>query len=225
MINRALFGAAAAAILACTFPAIAGARHVVELFTSQGCSSCPPADRVLQGLASRPGVIALGFHVDYWDSLGWKDTLDSSANTTRQQAYASHFGSNQVYTPQAVVDGEADAVGSNSGAIAGLMKNALPVDVAINGKTVSVGSGSGSATLWRVDYTRHASVKIARGENRGSTIAYVNAVRGMTRLGAWSGKEEQYSLGSCGGAAGADACAVLLQSGSGTGRILGAAGG
>src|ERR1700736_1842766 len=99
-------------------PAAAGERPiVVELFTSQGCSSCPPADALLAELAQRPDVIALGFHIDYWDDLGWKDPLSSPAATARQRDYARQFGRRQVYTPQLVVDGAEEAVGSDRAAV------------------------------------------------------------------------------------------------------------
>lgn len=204
-------------------PAMAETRHVVELFTSQGCNSCPPADAFLIDLAQRPDVLALGFHVDYWDRLGWKDTLGAAAFTARQRSYAGLRGDGQVYTPQAVVDGKGHTVGSNRKSVGGMMSGALPVDVTIGKDRVDVGAGSGSATVWRVDFTRRAAVPIERGENRGKTITYVNAVRGVTKLGRWNGKETRYDLGPCGAAKGADDCAVILQSGIGPGEILGAA--
>ncbi|MBO0903569.1 DUF1223 domain-containing protein [Jiella sonneratiae] len=225
------FAAACLATMA-ALPATAGPRHVVELFTSQGCSSCPPADALLRGLSGEADVLALGFHVDYWDRLGWPDTLGSPAFSTRQRDYAVRRGDGQVYTPQAVVDGGGHAVGSNAVAIAGLMGAPLPVEIAVDRKagTVRIGAGkeragSGGATLWRVDYTRTASVPIGRGENRGRTVTYVNAVRGLTPLGRWTGTPARFDLGRCGAAKGADACAVVLQADSDgrPGAILGAA--
>ena len=206
-------------------PAGAAPRHVVELFTSQGCSSCPPADVVLGKLSQRSDILALGFHVDYWDALGWKDTLGSPLYTRRQQAYAAKRGDGQVYTPQAVVDGRGLTVGSNGRSIDAMMDEPLSVGVAIAGKTVKVGAGQGSGSVWRVDYTRQASVPIGRGENRGRTVSYVNAVRGMTLLGQWTGRAANYPLGGCGSAKGADDCAIILQAGSTQrpGSILGAA--
>ena len=206
-------------------PASAGERHVVELFTSQGCSSCPPADAVLGKLAQRNGVLALGYHVDYWDSLGWKDTLGSPAHTIRQRSYAASRGDGQVYTPQAVVDGKGLTIGSNGRSIDTMMDAPLPVDVKVTGKTVAVGPGAGSGSIWRVDFSKHATVPIGRGENSGRTVTYVNAVRGMTLLGAWTGHAANYPLGGCGAARGADDCAVILQTGTGRrpGAILGAA--
>ena len=221
----AFYVAAALAAVVSSAPASAGERHVVELFTSQGCSSCPPADAVLGKLAQRPGVLALGYHVDYWDSLGWKDTLGSPAHTIRQRSYAASRGDGQVYTPQAVVDGKGLTIGSNGRSVDAMMDAPLPVDVEVTGKTVAVGAGSGRGSIWRVDFTKHATVPIGRGENGGRTVTYVNAVRGMTLLGAWTGHAAHYPLGGCGAARGADDCAVILQTGTGRrpGAILGAA--
>lgn len=224
MSSRWLLGLVASISAVLVTPVVAETRHVVELFTSQGCSSCPPADAVLSQLAKRPDVLALGFHVDYWDRLGWKDTLGSAAFSERQRAYASR-SDGQVYTPQAVVNGARHTVGSSKPSIDNLMSDALPVDVSIGkaAREVTVGSGTGAATLWRIDFTRRAAVPIKRGENRGKTVTYVNAVRGMTKLGRWNGKAARYDLGPCGARNGADDCAVILQSGGGPGKILGAA--
>ena len=239
MPGKAPFAAAASSLASKIVPVIAlslgafmvsgaahaGERHVVELFTSQGCSSCPPADVVLGKLAQRPGVLALGYHVDYWDSLGWKDTLGSRAHTNRQRAYAASRGDGQVYTPQAIVDGKGLTVGSNGRSVDAMMDQPLSVDVAIDGTTVAVGAGPGSGALWRVDFTKSASVPIGRGENSGRTVTYVNAVRGMRLLGSWTGQPVNFPLGACGGSEGADDCAVILQAGNGRnpGPILGAA--
>lgn len=202
--------------------AAAEVRHVVELFTSQGCSSCPPADRLLLEMAERPDVLALAFHVDYWDRLGWKDTLGSPDNTARQYAYATARGDTRIYTPQAVVDGRGHAVGSDRAAIGDMTGSALPVAVSIAGNTVNVEAGAGSATVWRVDIRKNASVPIRRGENRGETITYVNAVLGMKALGEWRGTAASFDLGACGETAGADGCAVIVQA-KGHGAIVGAA--
>lgn len=223
MPNKLLLAAALSGFALTVAPAAAETRQVVELFTSQGCNSCPPADQVLADLAKRPDVLALAYHVDYWDRLGWKDTLGSPAHTARQRAYAAARGDGQVYTPQAIVGGDGHLVGSRGGAISGLLGGKLPVDVGISGGRVSVGSGAGPATLWRVDFTRHADVPIGRGENAGRTITYVNSVRGMTKIGDWSGASAIFELGACGSAEGADDCAVILQAGQGPGTILGAA--
>ncbi|MEX6506308.1 DUF1223 domain-containing protein [Jiella sp. M17.18] len=226
MKTKLCFAALVSTLVLAPIAAKAETRHVVELFTSQGCSSCPPADAVLRRIAADPAVLALGLHVDYWDRLGWKDTLGSPAFSARQRAYAQERGDGQVYTPQAVVDGQGLAVGSNGRAISRMMaETPLPVSVAISGGKVLVGPGQGSGALWRIDYISAATVPIGRGENAGSSVTYVNAVRGMTLIGQWSGKPATYALGACGAAKGADACAVILQAGSQSrpGPILGAA--
>src|ERR1700735_2309357 len=116
--NRHLIAAATLALSCAAATALAETRPVVvELFTSQGCSSCPPADAVLAELAPRKDVLALGFHVDYWDSLGWKDPLSTPGATGRQNEYAAQFGRHEVFTPQIVIDGQRQAVGSNRNAV------------------------------------------------------------------------------------------------------------
>src|SRR4051794_4919270 len=123
---------------------------VVELFTSQGCSSCPPADALLSELSQRPEVIALGFHIDYWDNLGWKDPLSSPAATARQRDYARQFGRMQVYTPQLVVDGTDEAVGSDRTAVLQALQQAKPeaqAPVAFGDKGVTVGPGKGTGKV------------------------------------------------------------------------------
>jgi hypothetical protein len=194
-------------------PAQAGgsARGVVELFTSQGCSDCPPADKALGAISNRGGVITLAWHVDYWNYLGWRDTFSSSASTSRQRAYG--FG---VYTPQFVVNGSrASSNPSITGGAGG-----LPVSVSVKrsgGKlSVTAGAGSGSANLYVVTYINSANVTIQRGENRGRSITYRHAVTGLRSIGAWNGKASTYSVSGGGN------CAVILQRG-GTGAIIGAA--
>src|SRR5205814_1096869 len=152
-IGRVLFAALVTALLPVT--AQAETRPVVvELFTSQGCSSCPPADRLLSELAERPDVIALGLHIDYWDDLGWKDPLSSPEATARQRDYARQFGRRQVYTPQLVVDGTEEAVGSDRAAVLQALKQTkrdtlAPVAFGDNHVTVGAGNGSGKVLLLR----------------------------------------------------------------------------
>jgi hypothetical protein len=194
-------------------PAQAGgsARGVVELFTSQGCSDCPPADKALGVISNRGGVITLAWHVDYWNYLGWRDTFSSGAFTGRQRAYG--FG---VYTPQFVVNGSR---ASSNPSIAG-GAGGLPVSVSVKrggGKlSVSTGGGSGSANLYVVSFINSANVAIQRGENRGRTVNYRHAVTGIRSIGSWNGKASTYSVPGGGN------CAVILQRG-GTGAIIGAA--
>jgi hypothetical protein len=211
-------------------------RAVVELFTSQGCSSCPPADAVLGDLARDPGVVALSFPVDYWDYLGWKDTLSRPGFSQRQKAYAEQRGDRQVYTPQAVVNGVRHALGSDRSAIEAAASSsrdqgalAVPLKVVEEGETIRVDVGAHpgeSATLWLMPLTRHAEVKIGRGENRGRSVAYCNVVRSLTKVGEWTGEARSFDVpASAARVAAADGFAVVLQRGSTErpGPILGAA--
>lgn len=174
-------------------------KAVVELFTSQGCSSCPPADALFVELAKDPSVIALTLPVTYWDYLGWKDTLGQDIFTRRQKFYAKARGDGQVYTPQAVVNGAAHFVGSDSREIdRSLHKQttaALPVRVSLQEdagtlkiKLASTEAGKAGG-VWLLPTTRMVTVPIARGENEGRTISYANVVRGMVKVGDWDGKD------------------------------------
>jgi hypothetical protein len=172
-------------------------RGVVELFTSQGCSSCPPADRYLAELAKDPSLVVLSWPVDYWDYIGWKDTFASPAFTARQKAYAAARRDDQVYTPQAVINGVTHAVGND--------RDVVQDAIAANGKTQSCvltladrdgkigidvapkGNASGSATLWLLRVLRTANVAIGRGENKGRSVTYTNVVREVIPVGEWSG--------------------------------------
>jgi hypothetical protein len=212
-------------------------RAVVELFTSQGCSSCPPADELLEEYSKRPDVIALSYSVDYWDYQGWKDTLADHEFTARQKSYASARGDRQVYTPQVVVNGRAPVVGSNETAVADAIRKSeaplVPIDVGTSGDAVSVSVGKAEdgaprkATLWLVLYDSHVRVPIGRGENRNRTLDYYNVVRRMHPIAMWRGEPIKVDLPM-----GkyhqddADGCAFLLQEeapGGGPGPIIGAA--
>ena len=207
-------------------------RAVLELFTSQGCSSCPPADKLAAELATDPNLIVLSMPVDYWDYLGWKDTLASPSLTQRQRAYALERGDRQVYTPQMVVNGATHVVGSDRGRIASATAKsetelALTLDVAANGYKLSVpaqSGKSGTVTLLRVTHSK--TVSIGRGENGGAEVTYTNVVRGMIKLGEWNGSAATYAIASADLKPGdADGFVVLLQSGSDAhpGPILAAA--
>jgi hypothetical protein len=188
-------------------------RSVVEIFTSQGCSSCPPADRAFSA-ATGGSVLGLAWHVDYWDYLGWRDTFSSAQATSRQAAYS--FGS---YTPEIIVNGSRVVANSDSSsAIASALSASLPVRVSVSGSSVNIGAGSGHADIVLVRYVKSASVAIRRGENSGATVVYKHPVIGSRKIGAWNGAavSVNVSRAECGGA-----CAVLLQ--VGVGRILGAA--
>ncbi len=188
--RAAPLGLLAAAMAAAGFAAAAEAspRAVIELFTSQGCSSCPPADRLLAKLARDPDVIALSLPVDYWDRLGWKDTLARHAFTERQEAYAAVRGDGQVYTPQAVINGREHAVGSERSAIeqsAAATAAGLDVPLGIaregDGFSVTVGDAPGKAdargTIVLLPYVAAREVAIGRGENAHATVTYTNVVR------------------------------------------------
>jgi hypothetical protein len=175
-------------------PAFAQSRPVVvELFTSQGCSSCPPADAVLAELATRKDVIALGFHVDYWDGLGWKDPLSAPGATARQNDYAVQFRRNEVYTPQIVVDGQRELVGSHREAVLRAVQEAqpqsiAPVTIAADGRSVSIGPGTGEGRILIVRYIRSRSDAIQRGENAGHLSHDVNGVEALRTAGEWKGQ-------------------------------------
>src|SRR3984893_4210542 len=227
--------AVALAALAGGAPAAAEeARAVIELFTSQGCSSCPPADRLAGELVRDEQLIVLSLPVDYWDYLGWHDTLALHSHTERQKAYAAVRGDRQVYTPQVVIDGIAQRVGSERGSIEQALAElkgqlSLPVRLARKDGNLEIDGGGGSgapAAVWLLIVTRSKSVAIARGENRGKTITYNNVVRVWQRLGAWTGGAVHHSVPLAGIAdAEADHVVIIVQSGSAQapGPIYGAA--
>ena len=207
---------------------------VLELFTSQGCSSCPAADALLKTFAERTGTMALSFSVDYWDHLGWKDTLASPKYTSRQRAYAKVLAAGNVYTPQIVIDGGAEAVGSNKalidkavGRASSAHKNSVGVVAKSDGARVTIDIAGGatteaSATVWWAVVSPRVDVKIKHGENRDKMLSYYNVVREMTPVGMWSGKPMQIELPANAVLGAGNRGAVLLQAGEG-GRILGAA--
>ena len=212
---------------------------VLELYTSQGCSSCPPADALLKSYIEKDGVLALSFNVTIWDSLGWKDTLASHKWTKRQRAYAQNRGDGQVYTPQTIVNGMTHAVGSDRNSIDGEIKITeeqtkgmrVALSVAADGDGMQVDAPTWSvaraapvdATLWLVKFTPRVEVTVERGENSGRKIAYHNVVRDLISVGNWRGEAMSTKLSKA-TVAGCTpgTCAILLQQG-GTGSILGAA--
>lgn len=238
--RAALAGLVAAGALAAAGPASAAERFttVVELFTSQGCSSCPPADALLGKLAKRDDMVALSLPVDYWDYLGWKDTLASPANSARQRAYAHARGDRAVYTPQMVINGVVHAAGNNAARVAEATASArarlkdawVPLSVTSRGNTLQVhadaaegGARYGKGTLWLVLYSAVEEVSIERGENAGKTIRYYNVVREMSPIGMWNGRSVSVDLPKTDvQGRGYDGCAVLLQAGN-AGPIIGAA--
>lgn len=207
----------------------AGETVVVELFTSQGCSSCPPADRILGELAGERDVIALAFHVDYWDYLGWRDEFASPAFTNRQRAYARAAGERSIYTPQMVVGGKDHVIGSKGMKVSQLVRAHMsapqPVDVRLQrqGNTVAVRASADGAiprvSVQLITYTPKATVAIRRGENAGRTLTYHNVVRQVTPLGAWDGR----GAFSASASVPAGMPVVVLVQAGGAGPILGAA--
>ena len=214
-------------------------KGVVELFTSQGCSSCPPADALFGKLAKRSDLLVLTMPVDYWDYLGWKDTLALPGNTARQKAYARTRGDGQVYTPQAVINGQIHANGSNESSIENaLRKTATSPSIALKGwgekdaLVIEAASAAGATpaqvqaskgSLFLAVVQRQAEVAIGRGENHGRKITYSNVVRQLKPIGEWTGAAATFRVARADIVReGADFCAVVLQQGS-SGPILAAA--
>jgi hypothetical protein len=202
-------------------------RAVIELFTSQGCSSCPAADKLLGELAKDPSLVTMTLAVDYWDYLGWKDTLASHGHTLRQRAYAKARGDREVYTPQAVVNGMVHALGSDKAAIERAIAQsrsesaslALGIKASIASDTLTVSvpakDDGNPGEIWLCPITKSVPVKIGRGENRGHTVTYTNVVRRWTKLGEWNGKAQTLSVPLKDLQTGEiDSVAVVVQSGA-----------
>jgi len=199
---------------------------VVELFTSQGCSSCPPADRLLGELSrTRQDVLALAFHVTYWNRLGWPDPYSLEASTDRQKHYAGLSDVGSIYTPQAVVDGTQDVVGSDGPklrraiAAAAAKADAIPLAVRRQGGEVTIGlqAGKGAGRVLVVGYDGERTTKVPRGENAGATLVESNIVRGLAVAGLWQGEATELHVSAPAG----EHLAVIVQAADGT--ILGAA--
>jgi len=209
-------------------------KAVVELFTSQGCSSCVAADAYFAELAKRADVVAISLHVDYWDYLGWQDTLGDASHSERQRDYAAAIGSRR-YTPQMIINGSIDAVGSNRDAVEAAIAEsslAVPVKMWHGDGTLEIEVGNRPlphptpATIRLVLLTSEAEVAIARGENAGATVDYYNIAREIRPIGMWDGDTVKIVLPEDEIMAdGVDACAVLVQEDrrDGAGAILGAA--
>lgn len=202
---------------------------VVELYTSQGCSSCPPADAILARIAERGDVIALALHVDYWDYIGWKDTFGNPRFTERQKAYARAAGDNMIYTPQMVVNGNVSVVGTDAASIEGALQQAHSGDgpdltIKRAGDRLSIRAESTAALadgaiVQLVRYRPEESVMVEAGENAGQFITYRNIVTDWSVIGKWDGAAP---LTLDVPAAGPQPVVVLLQE-PGPGRILAAA--
>jgi hypothetical protein len=214
-------------------------RAVVELFTSQGCSSCPAADELLGKLAKDPSLVAMSLPIDYWDYLGWKDTLAKPGHTARQRGYAKLRGDRAVYTPQVVVNGTMHVQGSDPAAIESAIVQtrhqpgtlALPLTLTIDAGRINVAvpgsvDGRAGAEVWLCALTKSIPVDIGRGENRGRAITYYNVVRRWVKLGDWTGTARTFSAPISDIAVDdVNAVAALLQAGENAkpGRMLGAA--
>lgn len=196
------------AIVAIIRPAEADPRAVVELFTSQGCSSCPPADKVIGDLAKDPSIIALSMPIDYWDYLGWKDTLADSRFSARQRAYSRMRGDREVYTPQVVVNGAVHVIGSDRSGIENAIDKtdtgtgvmSVPVTMSLAGKQINVSVAESKepaishGEVWICSIAKSVPIEISRGENRGQQITYHNVVRNLLKVGDWNGHPESWTV-------------------------------
>jgi len=204
---------------------------VVELFTAQGCSGCPDANRVVEAIAGEPGVIALTYAVDYWDYLGWPDTFARPEFARRQRAYQTALRLRNVYTPQVVIDGRRQVSGAEGPAVQTAVdeeavRRVFPPQIEFRetGDRVGVGSGRapvGGAEVWAVVYRPGAqTVTVNGGDNRGRTVRHVNVVRTLTRLGDWTGRPVLFALP---GSREAGESVVVMVQAKGDRRILTAA--
>jgi hypothetical protein len=241
MLRRRLSSASFIAGLLVASSALANAsepRALLELFTSQGCSSCPPADKLLGELAGDPSLVAISVPIDYWDYLGWKDMLANPAHSARQRAYARLRGDRQVYTPQIVVNGSTHVLGSDRAAVERAItvtdRNAaimsVPVLMSVGGNSLDVKVAAGKehigGEVWLCPLAQSVSVDIGRGENTGRTVTYHNVVRRWVKLGDFAGADTAWKvpiadiLGDD-----VDAAAILVQQGTHDkpGIVLGAA--
>jgi hypothetical protein len=203
---------------------------VVELFTSQGCSSCPPADKFMEVLAERDDVIALSLHVDYWDYIGWKDEFADPMHTKRQRAYANLAGRHSVYTPEMIVNGTSDIIGAKPMAVASAIQEhkatprLIDLEVTRSGGQVSISARalsdlSDPMVVQMVRYQPERTSRITRGENAGKTIRYVNVAQDWEMLGVWDGRAPFFASA---GLAGDLPVVILVQLENG-GPIVGAA--
>lgn len=200
---------------------------VIELFTSQGCSDCPAADRIVAELATRKDVLALSLPITYWDMLGWKDTFATEANTYRQKSYAKTMNRSGIYTPQIIVDGKTDVVGNQRDRVLSAItkrSSQIATESAVN---LSLGIASGRveiaipavarakekplATIWVMRTLSHASVNVQQGENKNHQLSYVNLVRELHRAGEWTGEAMKLDLPITTGKSKHDGVVVLLQ--------------
>lgn len=230
---RVISAAAFALVVAGTSSADAKRKIVLELYTSQGCSSCPPADALIGRLSDRPDLLALSLPITYWDMLGWKDTLASEANTRRQKAYAAAMGRGGVYTPQIIVDGATDVVGGREGQLDAAITarkydmRELPVALSVSLDAVHIEIGAfpektpDDATVWLLHVLSRASVRIGAGENQGRNVDYRNVVRDIRAVAIWKGQPLSLDVPRGDQASPSyDSVAVLVQE-HGYGRVIG----
>ncbi|ANP87550.1 DUF1223 domain-containing protein [Rhizobium leguminosarum] len=211
-------------------------KGVVELFTSQGCSSCPPADAAFRKLVNQGDVIALAYHVDYWNYLGWADTLSSKENTERQYGYAKTMGRSNVYTPQAIVNGRDHLAGADLNGINSKIDTyssegnglTVPISAAMRGDEleIKIGAGQGRANVVMVYFDKEKTIDVEKGENSGQKISYLHSVTNVETVGMWDGKATSLTLpASVLQRPQLEGCAILLQSATADGdpaAILGA---
>ena len=218
-------------LLAAVPPATAEDVTVVELFTSQGCSSCPPADANLRDLSERPDIVALSLHVNYWDYIGWKDPFASDKTTERQHLYASSLKQKFVYTPEMVIDGYTDINGINGSELKNTIDKAksrdrlrLPVTASVDGGEVKVSvpsaDGGKKSSIWMFEIDSEHTTPVGRGENSGRTLTNTNVVRSMQKIGEWDGEAVDITTQLASGSE-RDGVAIIVQEGN-TGPVLGA---
>ena len=221
---------AAVIALCCAAGATAQQRPVVvELFTSEGCSSCPPAEAAIGQLSTRADIVALAYHVDYWDDLGWRDRFELPQSVERQNIYARNLHHASVYTPQLVIDGRFDAVGADGGAVSRALaaqRTSVPLRLSLHEAELLVDVGarpqSPGCDVLLVPYLRHALSAIGRGENAGRNLEEFNIVREVRTLGAWKGEARAFRVPVSSLPRDATDVAVLIQP-TGQGPMLAAA--
>ena len=211
-------------------------KGVVELFTAQGCSSCPPADAAFRTLVNQGDVIALAYHVDYWNYLGWADTLSSKENTERQYGYARTMGRSNVYTPQAIVNGRGHLAGADLNGINSKIDTyssegnglTVPINAAMRGDEleIKIGAGQGKANVVMVYFDKEKTIDVEKGENSGRKLSYLHSVTNVETIGMWDGKATKLTLpATVLQKPDLEGCAVMLQSSTADGTpsaILGA---
>ncbi|ARQ60297.1 UNVERIFIED_ORG: hypothetical protein GGE64_003353 [Rhizobium etli] len=211
-------------------------KGVVELFTAQGCSSCPPADAAFRKLVNQGNIIALAYHVDYWNYLGWADTLSSKENTERQYGYARTMGRSNVYTPQAIVNGRGHLAGSDLNGINSRIDTysgegnglTVPISASMRGDEleIKIGAGQGKANVVMVYFDKEKTIEVEKGENSGKKLSYLHSVTNVETVGMWDGKATSLTLpATVLQRPQLEGCAILLQSATADGdpaAILGA---